>query len=193
MKFGSSLSVRETILFATVLLLTGFSFGAVCSHFPAAAWSSQDVIAFLSMIAAFIGAGATIAVAIVVGEFSKRVARAEALREVASQWQDFNLMISSNRDVASLLAKNEMKAFSTDEVRLVYLTFFKLTNLDQISSLKREELIDDIWADKLIADIIGTLPKNQKIIEFVLDDRGYATEFVESIKAELARRSNAAS
>jgi hypothetical protein len=169
-------------------------------------WLAAEIIAGyiggadgVAAIATLVAAGAAVAIPIVLQRAAQReatatkaraerIAEVSAMRELVSQWQDYNLAVATGAVRPEHIRDHHIAHLDEDRIRKLYLIFFELTALHQLHFSIDDTMTFKDWARTMIADIGDLCKQDEELFKIATVDRGYTQAFLDYLRSAGAQR-----
>lgn len=151
----------------------------------------------ISAAAAVFSAGCALAIPLMLGWIAAanrreddRRAEAEAMRQLSMQWQDYNLAVAGDTQLAAMVQDDAFqlpvgaagtRKMTPGEIQKLHSIFFKLTALNQVHFAMYSRSIENRWADDMIRDIGALVFQEGDYAAIALKSRGYSYPFIRQL------------
>jgi len=147
----------------------------------------------ISGVSAVVSAIGSIAIAWMVYRFTKQTGKMQAMKDINSQWQIWNMAIISNPEVAEFINRRKKitdgGCMSADEERMFASVFYQVNILYDLMLAQEAGLVDDEFTSALREDAQNYVFSEKEMVDRIMDGRwGYPDRFLLQMKEALRAR-----
>ncbi len=149
----------------------------------------QSIIDWISLGINALGAGATLALAILVFNWTRKSERNSVTRSAQSDWRDYNLAVLADEELQRLEAENHLHDGLTSlEVKKMCIYFIKLNVPYNMWIAQKSDLITNADVDREISNQAALLFDDRDFIKKHIFPRGYDDAFCDLFHAKWKTR-----
>jgi hypothetical protein len=147
----------------------------------------------VSAIAAVVSAVGSIAIAWLVYAFTKQSSQMQAMRDLNSQWQAWNMAILANPELANFIHERKKRfdgdCMSAGDERMFASLFYQLNILYDLMLAQEAGLAENEFTTALRADAQNYVFSEEEMLDKILDGKwGYPERFLAQVRDALSQR-----